>query len=337
MFANKYKNRFVNERIHNWERLEILLADLEKKPIRFLSKSELKELGELYRRAAVDLAVARADSQNPKLINYLNNLVIRAHGKIYRAESQGLTHLKNFFLKDLPETFRRRFGYFVFSALSFISFTSFSFILSYLDNDFSEVLGLETYRLYALNNFKWWLNINEANQIASVEILTNNIGVTLKAFAYGALFGIGTLYVLVFNALIIGGIFGVCYSANSTFGNELLAFVVAHGIIELSCIFIAGAAGLMIGHSIIAPGEYKRTDALKTAGLDATRLAVGVALFLTVAGFIEGFISPSSLPSVVKLSVGILSGIFMYSYLLLAGRKFPLETRRRFNRQQTGL
>src|SRR5215204_7511425 len=80
-------SRFINERKNNWQRLEDLLSILDTSSLRRLSRAEVREFGELYRRAATDLAIARAETRDPKLINYLNSLVIRAHGKIYRADT----------------------------------------------------------------------------------------------------------------------------------------------------------------------------------------------------------------------------------------------------------
>ena len=145
------------------------------------------------------------------------------------------------------------------------------------------------------------------------------------AFAYGAFFGIGTLYVLFQNGLIIGGVLGVCYKTNPEFGNALVTFMVGHGVIELSCIFIAAGAGMLIGYSLINPGDLKRGEALKKNGLEAVRLAIGCACLLVIAGIIEGFLSPSALPAAVKFGTGILTGIIMYSYLLLAGRTDELK------------
>ncbi|MCA1625504.1 MAG: stage II sporulation protein M, partial [Acidobacteria bacterium] len=167
---------------------------------------------------------------------------------------------------------------------------------------------------------RWWLNLNEANQIGSSFILTNNILVSFRAFAFGAFFGIGSLYVLAFNGLHFGGALGICYKIDSGFGNELLTFVVGHGVIEMSCIYLAGGAGMLIGYSMINPGDSTRADALKRNGLEAVRLAVGCACLLVTAGIIEGFLSPSALPPFVKFVTGILTGIAMYSYLFLAGQ-----------------
>lgn len=314
-------NRFINENKDNWQRLENLLELMGVSSIKSLSRMEVREFGELYRRAASDLAIARAETRDPKLINYLNSLVIRAHGKIYRAESQGVNLVWQFFTKDFPNAFRRTWRYTALAFAIFMVFASISFILCYSDTKFADDLGISQIRFKAQNNEQWWKSLNEANQIGASGILTNNILVALMAFAYGAFFGIGTIYVLIQNGLSIGGVVGVCYQANPAFGNELVTFMVGHGVIELSCIFIAGGAGMLIGYSMINPGDLSRTNALKKNGLEAVRLAIGCASLLVIAGIIEGFLSPSELPAFIKFGTGILTGIAMYSYLLLAGRE----------------
>lgn len=313
-------NRFVNERKDNWQRLEDLLAIIETSSLKGLSRMEVREFGELYRRAAADLAIARSETRDLKLISYLNSLVIRAHGKIYRADNQGVDLIRQFFAEDFPRAFRRTWRYTLTAFLVFTFFAVASFVLSYNDLNFADELGLGELRFAVQANNKWWLTLNEANQIGSSAILTNNIMVALKAFAFGAFFGIGTLYILIFNGLHIGGALGVCYKLNTDFANELVTFMVGHGVIELSCIFIAGGAGMLIGYSIINPGDLTRAQALKKNGLEAVRLAIGCAILLFVAGIIEGFLSPSALPPFVKYGTGITTGIAMYSYLLLVGR-----------------
>lgn len=313
-------SRFISEGKNNWQRLEDLLMLADSGTLRGLTKAEVREFGELYRRVASDLAIARAETRDPKLVNYLNSLVIRAHGKIYRADAKGANIFWQFLSKDFPQAFRqtRRF-----TALAFFLFTFFavaSGILCYSDPNFADNLGVSEVRYAAKSDLKWWLRLNEANQIGSTQILTNNILVAFMAFVYGAFFGIGTIYVLVNNGLFIGGVVGVCYEANPAFANELVTFMVGHGVIELSCIFIAGGAGMLIGYSMINPGDLTRAEALKKNGLIAIRLAIGCALLLFIAGIIEGFLSPAPLPAFIKFGTGILTGIAMYSYLLMAGK-----------------
>lgn len=314
-------NRFLEEKKDNWQRLEDLLVMLSGSSLRSLSRVEVREFGELYRRAAADLAIARAETRDAKLINYLNSLVIRAHGKIYRAESGGVGVVWKFFSRDFPVAFRNA-RWFIFIA--FITFTLaavFSGWLSYVNPEFAVTIGVEDAAAAAASNQQWWLSLNEANQIGASKLLTNNIRVSFLAFAWGALLGVGSLYVLMMNGVSIGGVVGACYRGNSDFANDLLTFMVGHGVIELSAIFMAGGAGMMIGYAFINPGNLTRGQALKKKGMDAAKIVIGCACLLVVAGIIEGFLSPSGLPAGVKVATGVLTGIVMYSYLILTGHE----------------
>lgn len=313
-------NRFINERKNNWQRLEDLLSILETSSLHGLSRLEVREFGELYRRAASDLAIARAESRDPRLVNYLNSLVIRAHGKIYRAESQGANLVWQFFAKNFPQTFRLNIRYFAFAFGVFAVCALLGFALTWRDMDFSQFVYADVREMVRANE-KWWLGLNEANQIGSSRILANNILVTFRVFAMGALLGIGAFYDLAFEGARLGSVFAVCYKIDPNFGNALASFVVGHGVIELSCIFISGGAGMMIGYAMINPGELTRGQALKRKGIEAVQIVVGCAFLLIVAGIIEGFLSPSPLPPFVKFGTGFLTGIAMYSYLFLVGHE----------------
>lgn len=312
-------NRFLEEKKDNWQRLEDLLVMLSGSSLRSLSRVEVREFGELYRRAAADLAIARAETRDAKLINYLNSLVIRAHGKIYRAESGGVGVVWKFFSQDFPAAFRNA-RWFIFIA--FITFTVAAVIsgwLSFVNPEFAVTIGVEDAAAAAASNQQWWLSLNEANQIGASELLTNNIRVSFLAFAWGALLGVGSLYVLMMNGVSIGGVVGACYRGNSDFANDLLTFMVGHGAIELSAIFMAGGAGMMIGYAFINPGDLTRGQALKKRGMDAAKIVIGCACLLVVAGIIEGFLSPSELPAGVKIATGLATGVVLYSYLLVTG------------------
>jgi uncharacterized membrane protein SpoIIM required for sporulation len=324
-------DKFINKRKNNWQRLEDLLSLVESATLRGLSREEIRELGQLYRRAASDLAIARAESRDPKLVNYLNSLVIRAHGQIYRAENQGLGLIKKFFLRDFPQTFRKTW---IFTAISFLTFALsaiLAFAATWQNIDFAETIGTYDIRYEVEDERRWWLELNKGNQIGSAAILTNNIMVTFYAFSYGAFFALGTLYIVGMNGAFLGSIFAICYQLNPPFGNDLLFFVIAHGVIELSCIFICGGAGMMIGYSILVPGDLSRIEALKKSGVEAVKMVVGCAFLLVIAGIIEGFISPAAINPAVKVGIGLTTGIAMYSYLLFAGRNEDSEQTALFN------
>ncbi|MDQ4120438.1 MAG: stage II sporulation protein M [Acidobacteriota bacterium] len=318
-------DKFINKRKNNWQRLEDLLSLTEAATLRGLNREEIRELGQLYRRAASDLAIARAESRDPKLVNYLNSLVIRAHGQIYRAENQGFGLIKSFFLRDFPQTFRQTWKFTAISFLTFLLSAALAFVATWQNIDFADTIGTYDVRYEVESGQRWWLELNKNNQIGSAAILTNNIMVTFYAFSYGAFFALGTLYIIGMNGAFLGSIFAICYQFNPSFGNDLLFFVVAHGVIELSCIFICGGAGMMIGYSILVPGDLSRIEALKKSGVEAVKIVVGCAFLLVIAGIIEGFISPAGINPAAKVGIGLTTGIAMYSYLLFAGRSTELE------------
>src|SRR5258705_671982 len=315
-------DRFITHHKNAWQRLEELLKLLDGASLRRLRRDEVRELGRIYRRTASDLAIARAESGDRRLINYLNSLVIRAHGRIYRADAQGGRRIREFFGRDFPRTFRRTWRYTATAFAVFCLFGAIAFFGTRHDPDFSEFAGVDPFwRAENIETHRhWWESANKANQIASSQIFTNNIRVTFYAFALGAMLGVGTLYVMASNGANFGAIIALVYRAG--FGNDLLlGFVVSHGVIELSCIFIAGGAGLLIGTALLMPGDLSRGDALKSRGMEAVRLIVGCVPLLVVAGIIEGFISPQPIPNVIKIGIGLLTGITLYSYLFLAGRE----------------
>ncbi|HET7113447.1 MAG TPA: stage II sporulation protein M [Pyrinomonadaceae bacterium] len=322
----KYKasvppDRFINQRKNAWQRLEELLKLLDHASLRRLHREEVRELGRIYRRTASDLAIARAESRDPRLVNYLNSLVIRAHGRIYRADAQGSKKILSYFTRDLPQTFRRTWRYTFVSFLVFFVFAVFSFVATRYDPEFSELVGISAADRETVIETKthWWEGLNESNQEGASKIMTNNIMVTIYTFAFGATFGVGTLFYLAYNGSLIASVLALTYRAG--FGNDLVTFMVAHGVIELTCIFIAGGSGLLVGTALIMPGNLTRADALKTRGMEAVRLMLGVAVLLVIAGIIEGFISPAPIDPRIKYSIAAVTGVALYSYLLFVGHK----------------
>jgi uncharacterized membrane protein SpoIIM required for sporulation len=148
--------------------------------------------------------------------------------------------------------------------------------------------------------------------------MSNNVRVTFAAFAGGILAGVGTVVALVMNGIMLGAVAGIFanYSANL----HLWAFILPHGVIELTAICIGGGAGLWLGSAFVLPGRITRREALVVRGREAVSLIGGVAVMLVVAGMIEGFISPSELPNPVKFALAALFALLLVAYLGLAGR-----------------
>ena len=170
-----------------------MLKLLDSSSLRRLHREEVRELGRIYRRTASDLAIARAESRDPRLINYLNSLVIRAHGRIYQADAQGGSRIKEFFTQRVSANvsphlaLHRRFvrASFCFRVIGFVG--------TKYDPEFSELVGVPpAFReLYIETKTHWWEDLNEANQVGASSIFTHNIQVTIYTFAFGAMFGVG--------------------------------------------------------------------------------------------------------------------------------------------------
>jgi uncharacterized membrane protein SpoIIM required for sporulation len=149
-------------------------------------------------------------------------------------------------------------------------------------------------------------------------IITNNIRVAFSAFAAGIVTaGIGTIYLVVFNALMLGAL-GALF-AHAGFGPDFWATVAPHGFIELTAIQIAGGAGLLVAAGVLLPGRLRRRDAIAQNSRRAGVLIAGVTAMLCVAGIIEGFFSPLRFPAEARASVGIVTGIALVAYFGFCG------------------
>lgn len=315
-------DEFYQSRKGDWEALSHLL-DQGQRDMRGLSESQVRDLARLYRAATSDLALAKRDFPRNEITVYLNQLVARAHAMVYRSEPLALRRLWHFATTGFPRLFRETWIFTSISALIFVLPALVSGFSTYLRPEMSTLLlPPQMHRLISIVEDKeLWIDIPvEERPYASSFIMTNNIRVSFLAFASGLTMGLLTLWVLFLNGLIIGTLTGL--TAFHGIGFELWTFVIGHGVIELTIIFIAGGSGLMLGWALLKPGLLRRRDALAQAAQKSVYLLLGAVPWLVIAGTIEGFISPSETIAIpVKWTVGIVSGIILYSYLLLAGRE----------------
>jgi uncharacterized membrane protein SpoIIM required for sporulation len=152
----------------------------------------------------------------------------------------------------------------------------------------------------------------------SSQIFTNNIQVTFFSFAAGLLFAVGGAVLLVYNGLILGAVLGVA-AANGNLG-QLLRLITAHGVLELSCIIVAGAAGLTLGWALVSPGPLTRRAALARAARPAMAVVLGTAPWLVVAGLVEGYVSPAGWSGAGPFVVGLSLGGLYWGLVALRGR-----------------
>ena len=297
-------NLWIEQRKHNWSRLEALLDQARAGGIKSLPRPELRDLGLLYRQAAADLSTVRADPSSRSLEMYLNRLVGGAHNYVYSGRRISFWSLWHFLAHGYPRLLRRLLPYVWLATAVFLLTFGLGMLIQLLRPDFAALM-LGPAMMDKINHHQMWTDaVLSMKPQAASGIMTNNISVCFLTFAAGITGGLGTLYLLFNNGLQIGTVLAAC--AQHKMAGSLLAFMVSHGALEIPSIMLAGAAGLRIGAGILFPGQLRRRDALARAGAEAVQLVSATIPLLIVAGCFEGFLSPTHAPVTVKCAVGAL-------------------------------
>ena len=282
-----------------------------------LSHEDVRELALLYRQAAADLSTVREDPTAGALARYLNDLLGRSHNLVYAGAARSHpAGIADFILNGFPRIFRQTLPYTLTAFAIFLAGALGGIVMAAIDPGFERfVLNGEMMDTIARREM-WTHGIVSVKPYASSAIMTNNIAVSLAACATGMLAGLGPAYMMLFNGLLIGVVGSACHRAGMSV--ELWSFVTPHGVLELPAFFIAGGAGLLLGHGILFPGSLPRRDSLAAAGHDAIRLLVGIVPILVIAGIIEGFVSPTATPPLAKFAIG-LSLFVLFAFYLSRG------------------
>ncbi len=298
--------RWLEKRKPHWSRLEELLERATSKGFKSLSRYELQELSLLYRQIAADLAALREDRGSIHFAHYLNQLLARAHNTIYSADRASPATMVEYLRYTYPRIFRQNLSYCLVAFLIFLASAIVGVGLTYHDPDFKvKILGpqmVETIERHEM----WTHSIVGIKPVASSTIMTNNMGVAFMSFAAGITGGVGTIYMMIFNGLLIGVIGTACWFSGMSL--QLWSFVAPHGVLELPAIFISGGAGLRLAYGLLFPGFLPRRESVARAGTEAVKLLIGTVPILIIAGVIEAFVSPTGLA--VRLKFGLAAALF---------------------------
>lgn len=311
--------RWFMEQEPQWERLEALLTK-SRHSMSSLSSGEIREMALLYRGAVNDLARAQSNPEFQHLEPYLNNLVQRGHGRVYERPPTRLHDVVKYFMVDFPRCFRKNAALIALAAFMFFLGSVIAMITVHLNPE-TEQYFLPPPVIAQLDQGVLWTDRSQANPSESSFLMTNNIRVAINAFAFGTLFGVGTLLLLLHNGLFaFGGPLQV--TMQHGMGHRLLTFICAHGVIELTTIFIAGGAGMLIGFTLLFPGYLPRWQAVRIKAGEALVLILGCVPLLVIAGLIEGLISLNRDIGVTqRILVALASAIFLILYLGFSGRE----------------
>ena len=309
-------DRFESERSPAWALLEERLQSSRGRPER-LGLDGVLELGRLYRAASADLALVRRRFPGYPVVDRLEPLVLAARQAIY-AERTRTGTLRAYLLRGYwQEIFANRR---LLAVSLFALFAPALLAGAWAARDPGAAVGLAPSGFAAAaaphaHNLPSALGVRAAS---ATGIFTNNIEVTFLAFAGGLLFGAGTLLVLAFNGFLLGLLAGLTIQAG-TF-SVFIRLVAPHGLLELSCICVAGLAGLRLARALVDPGLRTRGEALQAEARPAVLMVLGTAPWLVLAGVTEGLVTPDELPLAAAIVLGVGLATLYWSLVLLRGR-----------------
>jgi uncharacterized membrane protein SpoIIM required for sporulation len=309
--------RWLENRRPHWSRLEQLVAVSGRRSVSALTPAELQELALLYRQSASDLSTVREDPTSTQLALYLNQLLGRAHNLIYMGRRTRRRGILTFYKDIYPAIFRETFPDTFTAFVLFLAAAFAGVLMGIADPSFSRYF-LGAHMMQSIESHKMWTDsIVTVKPLASSGILTNNLSVAFATFALGITAGIGTVWMMLLNGLMMGVVGVACWREGMSL--PLWSFVAAHGVLELPAIFIAGGAGLGIAKGLLFPGTLPRRESLVQAGARSVRLVLGTIPMLLIAGVVEGFVSPTDLPSSVKFLLAGGLGTLLVLYLFRKG------------------
>ncbi|SEO64454.1 Uncharacterized membrane protein SpoIIM, required for sporulation [Amphibacillus marinus] len=307
--------QFIQLNRQYWQELDQMIIDFEKKRSKPVQE-KIEKFDQLYQRITQQLSYSQTFFPDQDVTIHLNQLVGRAHHVLYKTEYSSWKQLWIFFSEKFVGLLLEQWRAIVIALVLFTvgGLASF-FAVAQNPINMAFILPAEFSNVLSPEELEANIHADSIDgAFMSAQIMTNNIQVAILAFAGGITFGILTVYIMVYNGIIIGALAGLFWHANSSY--IFWAYIVPHGIIELIAIFIAGGAGLLMGYKLFVPGQYKRSTQLKHHAKRSVLLLLGTLPIFVLAGIIEGYITPAALSIPTKYAVALLTLIGFIAYML---------------------
>lgn len=308
------EQQFIKTNSQTWKQLENYSARIEKKGLKILTSGEVRDFLKLFRVASHHLAYARTHYPDSSTASYLNVLISRSHDQVYAVKRVSPRNILGYFTREFPNHVVCCKGFMLGAFALFM----FGFLLSLLlvfHKESNAAFFLPQSLIDSAGHSHGASSSSGWNDpLMSSTIMVNNITIALKAFVFGITLGIGTLYVLLMNGMLLGALTALMYRHGNPF--SYWSLILPHGIFELTAIFISGGAGLIIAGSLLLPGEYSRRDSIILGSKKAVQLVPGIAAMLVAAGIIEGFFTPLQISPGIKL---IFAGVCSFVLVLYFG------------------
>jgi uncharacterized membrane protein SpoIIM required for sporulation len=311
---------FVASRKAEWGELEALIGG--GKALHRMSAPAISRVATLYRSVCADLVRAQGAGYGPEVVTLLDGLAARAHNALYSAPPYRLAAVWDLVRADFPRALRRHGRFFALAVTLFLLPAAIGFVGALRSRAFALHLLSPAMAEHVEEAYKQGFGEgrSEAMDTAMAGFYVyNNIGIAFQCFATGVLFGLGSLFFLVYNGLMIGAVAGLVTAAGG--GWNLLSFTAGHGPFELTAIVISATAGMVMGYALVDTGGRTRFGSLRAKSKDLAHLVLGAAMMLLVAALIEGFWSPSRVAAPVKWAVGGVGYLVVGLYLSMAGRR----------------
>ncbi len=284
------------------------------------------EFPDRYKALCHNLALARSRAYSTVLLARLNALVVAGHHHLYGARVVGRGYFLHGLLYGFPIALRANAIFVGVSAAAFLIPMLLLAIACYINGEMIfSLMGPEVVRNFE-SMYEPGKSVIGRERSSATDVMMfgyyikNNVGISFQSFAGGVLLGIGSLFVMIFNGLYIGGVAG--HLAQLGYGSTFFPFVAGHSALELSAIVFSGAAGLKLGYALLAPGPVPRKLALRKAGRDSAWIIFGATVMLVLAAFVEAFwSSKTAIPANTKYLVGTVLWIGVMVYCLFAGKR----------------